>query len=246
MNIGTRNLVIHPDLASMNLLNTRSITLLAPSLSNKLLLSTVVILLKNFNAIEDTARTEEYLDISRLELQRLELLVDKVLKLSMFENKRMELQKEPLDLKLLVNEVVGSLRLQLEKSHAQINLTSEGDTMLRADRLHLLSVLFNLLDNALKYSNGNHNKIDIDITGTEENIVLIVRDNGIGIPAQYTNKIFEKFFRVPSGNQHNAKGHGLGLSYVSEVVRQHGGAINVQSQEGEGSIFTITLPKNNT
>src|SRR6187549_2326573 len=111
--------------------------------------------LRNFNAINDPQRTKEYLDISQNELQRLSLLVDKVLKLSMFEKKEIELKYEFLDLKGVVDEVVSSMRLQVEKHHAIVTTTVEGDTHLQGDRLHLLSVVFNLLDNALKYGNGN-------------------------------------------------------------------------------------------
>lgn len=199
--------------------------------------------LKNFNAIQDPQRTKEYLDISQNELQRLGLLVDKVLKLSMFEKKEIELKYEIFDLKEVVNEVVASLRLQIEKYNARVTVSAEGDTSLKGDRLHLLSVVFNLLDNALKYSKGN---AAIQVTLKEEtgNIIMKVTDNGIGIPADYKDKIFEKFFRVPTGDTHNAKGHGLGLSYSAQVLRQHHGSITVDSHEGIGSTFTITLPKN--
>src|SRR5205823_10477335 len=111
--------------------------------------------LKNFNAIDDPQRTKEYLEISANELQRLSLLVDKVLKLSMFEKKESDLKFEVMDMKDLVSEVTSSMRLQFEKHHAKINISSEGDTSLRGDRLHLVSVLFNLFDNALKYSSDS-------------------------------------------------------------------------------------------
>ncbi len=198
--------------------------------------------LKNFNAIQDTRRTNEYLDISQQELQRLSLLVDKVLKLSMFEKKEIELQKQHFDMGLLAEEVLASLRLQVEKLHAKIQISKEGPLEFWGDRLHWQSVIFNLLDNALKYSQSAP-EISITITGTEEQLKLEVADNGIGIPEGYQNKVFEKFFRVPAGDTHNAKGHGLGLSYVAQVVRQHGGDIKLESQEGSGSTFTITLPR---
>ena len=198
--------------------------------------------LMNFNAIHDTKRTEEYLEISRLELQRLGLLVDKVLKLSMFENEHIQLAKEPLDLRQLVMEVTGSLRLQMEKQQAVLEYDLQGDLQLEGDRLHLLSVIFNLLDNALKYASGAP-LIRIGAAATDSMVILTVADNGIGIPPAYRAKIFDKFFRVPQGNTHNAKGHGLGLSYASEVVRQHGGSITLESRTGEGSTFTISLPK---
>ncbi len=198
--------------------------------------------LRNFNAINDPERTKEYLDISQNELQRLSLLVDKVLKLSMFEKKEIELKYELLDLKGVVDEVVSSMRLQIEKHHAIVAINTEGDTHLQGDRLHLLSVVFNLLDNALKYGSGNIAiKFDLKEKGNE--VELSVADNGIGILQEYKDKVFEKFFRVPLGNTHNTKGYGLGLSYVAHVVQKHKGKIEVESQPGLGSKFIITLPK---
>lgn len=198
--------------------------------------------LRNFNANLDRERTKEYLDISSNELQRLSLLVDKVLKLSMFEKREIELQYEVLDMKDLVQEVTSSLRLQFEKHHAQVNISSEGDTALEGDRLHLVSVVFNLLDNAIKYS-SEAPQIDVTMKGSESSVHLIINDSGIGIPEEYKGRIFEKFFRVPTGNLHNAKGYGLGLSYVAHVVNKHNGTINVESIPGDGSKFIISLPK---
>lgn len=198
--------------------------------------------LRNFNAINDPQRTKEYLDISQNELHRLSLLVDKVLKLSMFEKKEIELKYELLDLNSVVDEVVSSMKLQIEKHHATVSVNVEGDAHLQGDRLHLLSVVFNLLDNALKYGNGNI-AIKFDLKEKENEVELSVADNGIGISPEYKAKVFEKFFRVPLGNTHNTKGYGLGLSYVSHVVQRHKGKIEVESQPGLGSKFIITLPK---
>ena len=198
--------------------------------------------LKNFNAIQDLQRTKEYLDISSNELQRLGLLVDKVLKLSMFEKKEMELKYETVDLKGVVSEVVDSLKLQLEKFHAKVAVTYEGDLTLQGDRLHLLSVVFNLLDNALKYSKEEP-AVKIDLLGSEDRVVLNITDNGIGIAQEYKDKVFDKFFRIPHGDTHNAKGYGLGLSYVAQVIKKHNGTIAIESQPGTGTQFTITLPK---
>ena len=198
--------------------------------------------LKNFNAIEDPQRTKEYLDISANELQRLNLLVDKVLKLSMFEKKEIELKKEWFDCRELAEEVMNTMKLQFEKYYATISLKTEGDNFLiEADRLHITSVIYNLLDNALKYSKEKP-VIQVRLKSKEQHIELSVEDNGIGIPAEYKSKIFDKFFRVPTGNRHDAKGYGLGLSYVSEVVKRHHGFITVESEPGRGSIFTAYIP----
>ena len=198
--------------------------------------------LRNFSANMDAQKTKEYLDISSNELQRLSLLVDKVLKLSMFEKREIELKYEALDMKELVEEVTASMRLQFEKKHAVVQVTSEGDTSLEGDRLHLVSVIFNMIDNALKYSHDEPH-IGIGIKGTAQQLTLSITDAGIGISPEYHHRIFEKFFRVPSGNVHNSKGYGLGLSYVSHVIGKHRGTIDVKSVEGNGTTFVISLPK---
>ena len=198
--------------------------------------------LKNFNAIDNPQRTKEYLDISQNELQRLSLLVDKVLKLSMFEKQEIELKYETVNLRGIVTEVVESLKLQLEKNRAVIHVVHDGNLELQGDRLHLLSVVFNLLDNAVKYSKENP-VISITMKGDDKTVQLTVTDNGIGIAPEYKEKIFDKFFRVPHGDTHNAKGYGLGLSYVAQVIKKHKGTIEVKSEEGQGTTFFITLPK---
>jgi len=198
--------------------------------------------LKNFNAMQDPQRTREYLDISSNELQRLGLLVDKVLKLSMFEKREIELQYETFDLRGVVDEVAASMRLQIEKCHAVVSVTQKGDTNLQADRLHLLSVVFNLMDNALKYSKDRL-VIEIGLEGGNEVVQMRITDNGIGIASEYRNKIFEKFFRVPTGNMHNTRGYGLGLSYVAHVVQKHNGKISVDSEPGRGTAVTVSIPK---
>src|SRR5215203_1604629 len=198
--------------------------------------------LRSFNANMDAQRSKEYLDISANELQRLSLLVDKVLKLSMFENKGIDLKYESLNMQALIQEVASSMRLQFEKKNSVVNISSEGGSSLEGDRLHLVSVIFNLLDNALKYSYDNP-RININTVDAGSKLTLIVTDDGIGIPPEYREKVFEKFFRVPTGNLHNAKGYGLGLSYVAQVVKKHNGTIKVEPLEGGGSKFVIVIPK---
>ncbi len=199
--------------------------------------------LRNFDAAHDPQKTKEYLDISASELQRLGLLVDKVLKISMFENKTVELKKEMVDMRQLVNEVMQIMKPQFEQQHAEVNVATSGDNFtIEADRLHMTSVLYNLLDNALKYSSENP-LIAIQLSSPLQNILeLKVSDNGHGIDKEYKAKVFDKFFRVPDGDRHNIKGYGLGLSYVKEIIASHMGYIVVESERGKGSTFIITLP----
>jgi two-component system phosphate regulon sensor histidine kinase PhoR len=199
--------------------------------------------LRNFDALENRERTKEYLNISASELQRLSLLVDKVLRLSMFENKEIALNKEQLNLKQLTVEVVRVMQLQFEKFNASVTFNYEGENFLiEADRLHITSVIYNLLDNALKYSTEKP-VIEISLLDKKDMLELHVKDNGIGISVEYRAKIFDKFFRVPANDKHNIKGYGLGLSYVAEIIKHHAGSIYVESELDKGSAFIINLPK---
>lgn len=201
--------------------------------------------IKNFNVIQQPERTKEYLDIAGNELNRLSLLVDKVLKLTMFEKQQTELTYEQFDIKQLTEEVIASMGLQFEKAKAKVKLLSTGTYfVIKADHMHITSVLYNLLDNALKYSKGDP-EIDINIDATDKDwLTLKIKDNGIGIPAAYKTRVFEKFFRVPTNNKHNIKGYGLGLSYVSHIINQHQGSIILHSDPDKGSEFIIKLPMN--
>ncbi|MBL7858501.1 MAG: HAMP domain-containing histidine kinase [Cyclobacteriaceae bacterium] len=199
--------------------------------------------LKNFHALDKPERTQEYLDIAQKELNRLTLMTDKILKTSVFESKGVEYIPENLNLETIIEKVIASMKLIFEKRHATVSFTKTGNNfVVTGSEIHLTNVVLNLLDNALKYSTENP-KISISLSEDVHQIQLTVRDQGIGIEASYQKKIFEKFFRVPSGDIHNTKGYGLGLSYVTSVVTSHGGKITVSSDFGKGSTFTVTLPK---
>ena len=199
--------------------------------------------MSSFDALKNPAQTKEYLDISKNELNRLSLLVDKVLKMAAFEQKETHLTLETLDLAALTQQVLDSMKLQFEKYNATISLEKTGtDFNIEADRTHITSIIYNLIDNALKYG-GDNPTIHLELQSPFYDFVrLSVADSGQGIPPQYQSKIFEKFFRIPTGDVHNIKGHGLGLSYVASVVKQHGGKLNVESEVGKGSRFSVFLP----
>ncbi len=198
--------------------------------------------LRNFGGIYSPERTKEYLDISASELQRLGLLVDKVLKISMFEKKEITLEKEKFDIVQLCGEVIDSMKLQFEKLNGIVSLEVSGaNFIIEADKLHMASVMYNLLDNALKYSKGSP-RIRVEILDHSQYLELKVTDNGVGIANEYKSKIFEQFFRIPAGDRHNTKGYGLGLSYVNHIVKRHQGFIELNSELGKGSTFIIKLP----
>ena len=209
-------------------------------------IATVVVAIEamnSFNALDNPARTKEYLDISKNELNRLTLLVDKVLKMAVFEQGNPQLTIETFDLSDLTQEILNSMKLQFERYDAVVSYEKSGENFtINADKTHITSVIYNLIDNALKYG-GEKPQINITLQSPFYQFCsFAVSDNGAGIPPQYKDKIFEKFFRIPTGDVHNTKGHGLGLSYIKSVVAQHKGKINVESEEGKGSTFSIFLP----
>ncbi|MFT4033429.1 MAG: HAMP domain-containing sensor histidine kinase [Siphonobacter sp.] len=199
--------------------------------------------LANFDALKDPNRTKEYLAISKMELSRLNLLVDKVLRTALFDQQRQVYHFEILDVSLLVDEIIHSLKFQFEKNQADVQFEKIGTNFnLSVDRVHFMNVLYNLIDNALKYSNGRP-VIQIILEDQGNFLYLSVQDEGIGIAPHYQQQIFEKFFRVPTGNVHNIKGHGLGLSYVNQIVLSHAGKITLHSEIGKGSTFDLIFSR---
>lgn len=199
--------------------------------------------LQSFGVVQSPELTKEYLEISKNELNRLTLLVDKVLKMTTFEHQGLNLKLESVNVAELVDQVLNSLKLQFETYKVVASFDRTGQNfVISADKIHLTNVVYNLLDNAIKYSE-NQPEIKIELQENDSEIKLSVSDKGIGIPSEYQDKIFEKFFRVPTGDTHDVKGHGLGLSYVASVIKQHRGTIEVKSEEHKGSTFIITLPK---
>lgn len=198
--------------------------------------------LQNFKGLDNPQVTREYLQIAQNELNRLTLMTEKILKTSAFEENGLDLKTEEVDFAEIIERVLRSLKLVFEKQGATIDFKKRGTGFkIIGNAEHLTNVVYNLLDNAIKYSNPGC-KIFIELQSDNQQLVLSVKDNGIGIPVEYQGKIFEKFFRVPQGDVHNAKGYGLGLSYVASVVKHHGGTIRVESEPGKGSLFIIEMP----
>jgi len=199
--------------------------------------------LKSFSALENPQRTKDYIEMAQQELNRLSILTDKVLKTAIFESNGLAFQMEKVDLEKIISRVIDSMKLVFEKSQAKVNFVREGTTFfVNGNEDHLTNVIYNLLDNALKYSNGNQS-IEVSMKATNGSITLSVADHGIGIAPEHQKRIFEKFYRVPTGDVANIKGYGLGLSYVHSVVKKHNGEISVESALNQGTTFIVNLPK---
>ncbi|HJP62721.1 MAG TPA: HAMP domain-containing sensor histidine kinase [Mucilaginibacter sp.] len=198
--------------------------------------------LQKFNALNDQEKTQRYLQTSRNELVRLNDLVTKVLNISAFENDKIDLVKEKIDVDELLKDVIASEQLKTGKQ-VGINYQNNGLTAIIADKVHFRNMLVNLVDNAIKYS-GEHPKITVSCIKSGNDALISVKDNGPGIPKSHQQLIFDKFHRIPTGNVHNVKGTGLGLSYVKYIAEAHGGTVTVKSEINAGSEFIISIPLN--
>ena len=178
------------------------------------------------------------------ETKRLRFQVEKVLQMSMFERQKATLKKKEIDANELVNGVINTYRLKVESCHGVLDAELlADDPIIYVDEMHFTNVVFNLLDNAVKYKRADtdiHLKIR---TWNESNkFYLSIEDNGIGIKKENLKKIFEKFYRVHTGNLHDVKGFGLGLAYVKKIINDHNGTIRAESEVGVGTKFIIVLP----
>lgn len=189
----------------------------------------------------NSEKYEEYTSILKEENRRIHNHVDRVLQMARLEKKELPLRHEIVDLSSLVKEVADSFVLQAHsKNILLVTDVGAGDYLCSGDVQHLRSAIANLVDNAVKYSPSSTSVL-ISLHHTNKNIQIAVKDQGNGIPKTEQDKIFDKFYRVPQHNRHDVKGFGLGLSYVKQIIEQHGGSIALTSAEGQGSTFTITL-----
>lgn len=197
--------------------------------------------MQNFNALNDQRKTQSYLDISKQELQRLSDLVEKVLHIAAEENEKIEIYREETDLNELMDSIITNHQLKTNRPVQFRYDNLLGDQLVYVDRTHLSNAISNLVDNAIKYS-GEHPVVNIRCSLENGTLTIRVKDNGIGIPKMYQENIFDAFFRVPTGNLHNVKGFGLGLSYVRKIILLHGGTITVSSEQDKGSEFIMRIP----
>jgi signal transduction histidine kinase len=199
--------------------------------------------LRRFDLQSNPRVTEEYLGMASQEMERLDRLIGRVLDVSLLEDKKQVIVLRNSDLKALVNRVISSLNLRLEQSDATVNLDAEDASYCcLLEELYTEGVLLNIIDNSLKYS-VHEPVLNIGLKQNREQVILTIRDFGPGIPDEYIGRIFEKFFRVPTGDRHNVKGHGLGLTYVWYVMKQHGGRVEVENMPDRGCRFTLFFRK---
>ncbi|MCB9190343.1 MAG: HAMP domain-containing histidine kinase [Flavobacteriales bacterium] len=198
-------------------------------------------LLKTGNLDSDAEKRARYYQMIADESNRLKLQVEKVLQMAQFEKSEIDLQLVECDLHALIKQAAGSVQFLLDARNGRIEFALEAKNhQLKVDELHFTNIIRNLLDNAIKYCNDDP-RIKISTMDVSNGIEISVHDNGIGITPSEKKQVFEKFYRVPTGNVHNIKGFGLGLYYVKSLVEAHHGKVKVAST-AEGSTFIITLP----
>ncbi len=192
--------------------------------------------------IRQEEKIRHYSGIILEENEKLRLQVEQVLSMTALERGEIPLQKAEFDFHQLIHDSLKCMNLQIENTQGNIQLNLEANRfMVYGDKTHFTNAICNLIDNAIKYADKDPALV-IHTSNNEQNLIIQISDNGIGIAQQYHKKVFEKFFRVPTGNVHNVKGFGLGLAYVKAIVELHFGTIELLSEKEKGTTFIITLP----
>jgi signal transduction histidine kinase len=193
----------------------------------------------------DANKKTSYLRIAQKELKRLDILTESILKILSVERAEIKIVKSAISILPWLHNIADNLSPLTEDRSASIRIrVLPENAEVFADKLHMTNVMYNIIENAVKYNNKAKPEIQISVQKKEDHVMIEVSDNGEGIPSQYLKNVFDKFFRVPKGDRHDVKGYGLGLSYVKGIVEMHSGSIEVSSIADKGSTFTIQLPLN--
>ncbi|WP_430932456.1 sensor histidine kinase [Saccharicrinis sp. 156] len=198
--------------------------------------------LRSFGLKADAQTTEEYLEMVSKEMNRLDSLTTRVLEHAKMEKQPQNTNMDMLDLNLFAKDMARSMNLINQSRGIQVKLVLSKDPLLaKIDEVYVEGVIKNLMDNSIKYG-GDNVSIQLELWQENGRACIAVSDNGPGIPKEYLNKVFDKFFRVPKGDQHNVKGYGLGLSFAHLVMQQHNGSIKAENLKGGGCKFTLRFP----
>ncbi|MFD1002203.1 sensor histidine kinase [Ohtaekwangia kribbensis] len=198
--------------------------------------------LKDPNIVNQPERLLNYTSIIEKENLRLKQQVERVLQMARLDKEDMGLKKERVEMTQLIQDAIRNTSVALNEKRGIVKEECDSDPcLLHVDKLHITNVLANLLDNAIKYCRVEP-EITIKTRHHAKGVTVEVHDNGIGISSENHKRVFQKFFRVPTGNVHDVKGFGLGLSYVKTIIEAHGGTITLQSEVGKGSLFRFFLP----
>ncbi len=205
-------------------------------------ISLAVDAMRNNKVIEDRTRMDYFSGIIKEENKRMNKHVETILQAALMDKQDIQLSKEPLHVHEIITDTVSNYTLQLQEIEGRIEVKLNAiNDLINGDEVHFKNLISNLIDNAVKYSKDKL-VLKISSNNTGKNIMLRFEDNGIGMSKETVKRIFEKFYRAHTGNLHNVKGFGLGLSYVKTIIDALGGRIRVESALGKGSSFTLEVP----
>ncbi len=201
-------------------------------------ISTALEAMKNFNALNDKVKSEKYIAIANSQVSKLNLMVEKILETAALNHEELALNKQPINLVELVEEVIEKYKIINSEKTFKFS-SSIKTTLINLDKFHFENALGNIIDNAIKYGGD---QINIELTSIKNKIVILIKDSGNGISKAHKEKVFEQFYRIPMGNTHNVKGFGIGLYYTKKIIEKHNGTVTIIYDKNNSTLFKIELP----
>lgn len=201
-------------------------------------ISTALEALKNFNALNDKVKSEKYISMANIQVEKLNIMVEKILETATLNHESLTLSIEKLNIVEVIEHTIAKYELLNTKKEIQF-INKENFIELNLDPFHFENALGNIIDNALKYGG---NLITIKLETSKNNTIILISDNGKGIPTTQKDKVFEQFYRIPTGNTHNVKGFGIGLYYTKKIIEKHKGTIEIIYDKNNDTVFKIIVP----
>ena len=198
--------------------------------------STALEAMKSFNALDNKEKSEKYIAMAHNQIDKLNLMVEKILETATLNGEDLELKKSEVEVNELIKNLIEKYQLVNPNKSFVFN-EYKGNSILNLDIFHFENAIGNIVDNAVKYGGD---KIEVEVTSANNQILIFIKDNGIGIPKAQKNKVFEQFYRIPTGNMHNVKGFGIGLFYTKKIIEKHGGTIDI-IYDNDYTVFKISL-----
>ena len=200
-------------------------------------ISTVLEAMKSFNALDDKEKSEKYISMASSQVHKLNVMVEKILETAALNHEELAIIKKPVNINELIEDIVKKYSLVNEEKTFSFNKNAD-NLILNLDKFHFENALSNIVDNAIKYGG---NKISIELNYSKSKTLILIKDNGNGIHKNQKDKVFEQFYRIPTGNTHNVKGFGIGLYYTKKIIEKHEGSIDIIYDKNDNTLFKIEL-----
>lgn len=201
-------------------------------------ISTALEAMKNFNALDDKVKAKKYISIANSQVANLNVMVEKILETAALNHQQLAINKQPVIIAELIGHVIANYKIMAPEK--TINFKNNiGDAVLNVDKFHFGNAIGNIIDNALKYGGKT---TTVELYSLKKSVGITIQDSGNGIPKNQKDKVFEQFYRIPTGNTHNVKGFGIGLYYTKNIIEKHGGTISIVYDAKNATLFKIELP----